>query len=446
MAELPPIIHPRSGHNDWLTSQELNALTPALLAARVDAIQSFIAEHAGETERLRRPADAVMEALRKTGIFYHFVPKRYGGFEYGLVDLVNEVLPIGEACTSTAWVTSFCIQHNFLAAQLPIVGQDEIFGATPYTIAPGTGAPPAKVTQVEGGYRVSGLIKYASGIMHADWVQVVGALVSDSDKPRMRFFMLPANEVKVLDTWYVDGLAGTGSNDILLENIFIPERRSVDFDDLLAGRGFGAREYVNPLYRVPVDILLNISSSAPGIGAARGIVKHFRDLVIKKAVPGPDGRPIPKLTWQMRLAEAELASHTAEMLLRQAASDTEAAVVNSQVVSAESRIRIRSRIAYAVDLARRAVRIISDGAGSSAHLLSSPIQRVMRDMNMLTSHRVYEKDSALELWGQVLTDSASAGSVRHHSAQQVRPPQTDAAAAGTSGAIAEAAVARQSPV
>lgn len=426
MSVSPAILKPHSGHSDWMTPEQLAQLTPGKLADRLWAIKDEIASYAEEAERLRHPHDNAIAAIRKTGVFYHFVPKKYGGLEYGLTDLVNEVLPIGEACTSTAWVTSFCIQHNFLTAQFPEAGQDEIFGATPYTIAPGTGAPPAKVTPVSGGYQIDGVIKYASGVMHADWVQVVGAIADGSGPPKMKFLMMPIDEVTVLDTWYVDGLAATGSNDIRLDNVFVPERRAVDFDDLLSGKGFGAQLYDNPLYRVPVDVLLNISSSAPGIGAANGLVKYFRQMTIDKATPGPDGKPLPKASWQKRLAEAELAAFTAETLLRQAAAQTEELTMSGHVFAAEERVKTRSRIAYAVSLARHSVRTIADGAGSSAHNLSSPIQRVMRDLNMMAHHRVYDQDSALETWGKVLTDGSSADALRHHSAGQVKPAAEDA--------------------
>lgn len=436
MSASQPVVEPRGEHSDWLSSEELAELTPEVLVERVEALKPLIVAHAKEVEENRRPADEVIEALRKAGVFYHFVPKKYGGLELGLTDLVNVVLPIGEACTSTAWVVSFCIQHNFLTAQLPQAGQDEIFGISPYTIAPGTGAPPAQVSRVPGGYKVSGHIRYASGVVHSDWVQVVGAMPEEDGSVTAKFLMMPTSDVKILDTWFVDGLAGTGSHDILLDDVFVPEARAVNFDDLISGNGVGSKIYDNPLFKVPVDVLLNISSSAPGIGAARGMVKFFRESIRKKATKGPDGQPNHKLTSVMRLAEAELAAHTAETLLRQATSETEAAVSEGRVLGPEDRIRIRSRIGYAVHLARQAGRIIMDGAGTSAHQLGNPLQRQMRDLEVMASHRVYEKDTAMETWGKVYTDSASASAIKHHhSAAGAQPSESAKAAAASSQAV-----------
>lgn len=421
------VIEPHNKHDDWLSAEELKAMTPAKLAERVRAIKDLIADHAQQAEDLRHPVDSVMEAIRKTGVFYHFVPKKYGGLEFGLVDFVDVTMPIAEACASTAWVVCFCIQHNFLAAQLPEAGQDEIFGAFPYTIAPGTAAPPAKAVAVDGGYRINGRIKYASGAVHGDWAQLVANTAPAGEPPVMRFFMLPIDQITIVDTWHVDGLAATGSNDIVIDDVFVPESRSVGFEELRSGNGYGRGLYDNPMYGVPVDILLNISSSIPAIGAARATVAHFRERIIDRATPGPDGKPSFKVASQMRLAEAELAAHTAETLLRQATAETETAGKQGRTLSNEDRMRIRSRIAYAVDLSRHAVRIIFDGAGSSAHALSNPIQRAMRDTNMIASHAVYEKDAVLELWGKVLTGAASADSFKHHSIGQVKAAQAESA-------------------
>ena len=422
-------IQPHTGHNDWLSPDELKQLTPEKLIDRVKGIKGFIAVHAMECERLRHPVDSVMQAIRKTGVFYHFVPKKYGGLEYDLLNFIDVGLAIAEGCASTAWVTCFCIEHNFLAAQLPAQGQNEIFGAFPYTIAVGSAAPPASAVRVAGGFRVTGHLKYASGVVHSDWMQLVASVKSESGASSAHFMMLPIQEVTIVDTWLVDGLAGTGSNDVVLDDVFVPAYRSVDFEELRAGRGHGGELYDNPLYRIPVDILLNVSSSIPAIGTALATVAAFRERVIEKAPIGPEGKTVPKLTSQMRLAEAELAAHTAAMLLREAARNTQESVLAGRRLTNEERVKTRSRIAYAVDLARRSVRIIFEGAGSSAHALSNPIQRAMRDVNMIASHAVYDKDTMLELWGKVLTGTASPEVFKHHSRGQAREGEQRLAAA-----------------
>lgn len=419
------IVAPHIFEGDWLSASELREITPQVLADRVRSLLPLIEANAQQAEQQRFPVDEVIAALRKSGVFYHFVPKQFGGLEFGIVDFVNICLPLGEACMSTAWVTSFYVQHNFLACQLPAQGQAEVFGSRPYTTAPGTAAPPATATSVDGGYRVSGRIKYASGVMHGDWVQIVANAERPDGDPMMLYCMLPIEEVTVLDTWFVDGLAGTGSNDIVLDDVFIPEHRTVDFEEMRAGRGAGGKLHENLIYRAPVDVLLNISSSMPAIATARKSVADFSDQIKKKASLGPTGERVIKLASQVRLAEAELDVYTAEMLLRLAAEETERLTLNGHEFTGEERIRIRSRIAHAVHLSRKAVQTIFEGSGSSAHLLDNPLQRRVRDVSMLASHAVYDRDASLELWGKVLSLAASADTFKHHSAGQVNPARSD---------------------
>ena len=92
--------------------------------------------------------------------------------------------------------------------------------------APGTSNPMGTAVRAPGGYKLNGHFRFGSGVMNADWVFAMG-LLEGEEMPNPRWFAIPASEVKVLDTWYVDGLAGTGSNDFLVEDLFIPEHRAL---------------------------------------------------------------------------------------------------------------------------------------------------------------------------------------------------------------------------
>jgi 3-hydroxy-9,10-secoandrosta-1,3,5(10)-triene-9,17-dione monooxygenase len=411
---------PSPVHQDWLSTEELAALTPDVLHERAREIGQLAATFALEAEQNRQPADAVIDAVRKSGLIYHFVPNRFGGLEYDLQSFIDIILAIGEGCASSAWVTSFYIQHNFLLTQLPMQAQEEIFGQFPYFTAVGTGAPPGDAVPVAGGYRISGHWKYGSGSMHADWAQLMAAVRTDVGPARIRMFMLPMSEVEIVDTWQVDGLAASGSNDLIVKDLFVPEHRSADFEDMRAGQGLARELYDNPMYAIPIDVLLNISSSAPGIGAARGCVRFFQKRLVDRAPRDSAGQPQVKSSSLMRLGEATVTVETAETLLRDAADRVIALAKTGRLATSSERIRIRSQIAYAVELARKSVRIIAEGAGSSAHALSNPIQRALRDLNMMSSHAVYDKDSMYELVGKALASPDNESLSAHHSVAQIK--------------------------
>jgi alkylation response protein AidB-like acyl-CoA dehydrogenase len=152
-----PVIDVRPpDYGRLLPTEKLDAITPAILVERVTALLPFVADHAAEGEADRKPVDEVMDRLHATGVFRHFVPRRYGGLEFGVMDFVDEMLPLGEACASTCWVTVFCMEHNLLVSLYPEAVQEEVFGNQPYVMAPGCAMPPGRAEPVEGGYLVNG--------------------------------------------------------------------------------------------------------------------------------------------------------------------------------------------------------------------------------------------------------------------------------------------------
>jgi alkylation response protein AidB-like acyl-CoA dehydrogenase len=403
MSTTPKILESTlPGKPDWLSAAELRALTPAELIARTAALRPMLAAHAREAETIRKPVDSVWSAIRKTGVFYHFVPKRYGGLEFDVESFVDEILPLGEGCASTAWVTSFCMEHNWLLALFPKQAQDEIFGSHPYIIAPGVTQPPGKAERVKGGYRVSGCWKWGTCVMHADWALGIAMIAGEGPPPQMLFCIMPISDVKILDTWQMDGMAGTGSNDVLAENVFVPEHRTVSQAQMREGKAPGAELHDSPLYKMPMLPFKALTAALPAVGAARGAVAAFRARLKERLVFGSDAKQAEKPAAQMRLAMADTQTRTAELLLRDIARALPKFGQRGSPATTEERIAMRMQVAYAVDLARAAVRTVCEASGASAHQLDNPLQRAQRDINVMASHVVYDMDAAMELHGRAL--------------------------------------------
>ena len=387
---------------DWLSREELAAITPEELVRRTTALKPLLAAHAREAEQLRRPVDAVWSALRKSGVFYHFVPKVYGGLEFDVDTFIDAMLPLGEACSSTGWVTAFCVEHNWMLSQFPKEAQDETFGgAFPYIIAPGVTNPPGKAIPVDGGYQLTGSWKWGTGVMHADWVLLSGAIPGEKP-PRMLFFAVPAGEVAVLDTWHVDGMIGTGSNDISATEVFVPTHRVMDFGEMREGRAPGSKLHANPIYRMPMLPFLAVTAAIPAVGTARAAVAEFRDRLQQRVVFGGDLKQAEKPAAQMRLAHADVLTRTAETLIRKVARENVELGKGPGIAKVEDRIALRLQVAYAMSLCREAIRTVCEASGSSSHFLENPLQRALRDINVMSSHVVYDLDGALELHGRAM--------------------------------------------
>jgi alkylation response protein AidB-like acyl-CoA dehydrogenase len=387
---------------DWLSSEELRTLTPETLLKRTNALKPALAEHAREAELLRRPVDHVWDAIRKTGVFYHFVPKRYGGLEFDVESFVDIMLPLGEGCSSTGWVTSFCVEHNWMLAQFPEEAQTEIFGEFPYIIAPGVTQPPGRAIKVGGGYRLTGRWKWGTGVMHADWVLCTGIVPDGAVPPTVMFFAMPVSDIEILDTWNVDGMIGTGSNDIVANDVFVPEHRMLNFQHMREGRAPGSIVHDNPIYKMPMLPFLALTAAIPAIATAKSAVRLFRDRLKERVVFGTDSKQAEKPAAQMRLAMADTMSRTAEMLIRDVAKTLPRFGLRGRAAEPDERIALRMQIAYAMDLSRSAIRTVCEASGSSGHYLDNPLQRALRDINVMSSHVVYDLDVATELHGRAL--------------------------------------------
>lgn len=388
--------------NDFLSAEALKALNPAELTRRIQALAPMIAENAAEAERLRRPVDVVWSALRASGYFYQFVPKRFGGMETDFDSFIDASLVISEADPSTGWVATFCAEHNWVLSHFPIQTQEELWGGDfPYIIAPVVSAPPGVAKPVDGGVRVSGHWKWGTGVMHADWVIVNALLQKEGGPPTPMMVLVPAAEVKVIDTWHVDGMAGTGSNDIVLEDVFVPTLHTVP-NLTRSGRPPNKRDYANPIYGVPLLPFLAMSASIPALGAARAMVKAFQERLSAHVRLGSMSAQGEKPAAQIRLARADLMVRNAELLIRDAGRRLTAVAELEEPAQTPPRMAVRAQIAHAVAICRDAAMLLAEGAGSGVHLLDQPFQRNMRDIIVVASHVVFDVDAAFELHGRGL--------------------------------------------
>jgi alkylation response protein AidB-like acyl-CoA dehydrogenase len=383
----------------WLDPGEVAQLNSATLVERVQELAPLLASRADWAERHRRPDDAVMNALRRAGLYYHFVPKRFGGLELGVAEFVEEVLPMAAACASTAWVTSFCMEHNLILSLFPEQAQEEIFGAQPYVIAPGAAFPPGKAVTEPGGFRVSGRWTYASGVMHADWAMGM-VMIEGSDPIEMRWVVVPMTDVEVHDVWRVDGMAGTGSNDMSIEDVFVPEHRALDVAAASRGEAPGSKVHGNPLYAMPLTTFLALTAALPIVGAARGAQRLFTERVATRVSAGV--KQAERATVHAVLGDVSVAVDVAEMIVRAAAHEVADLGATGRAGDIPARAAIRARLTHATTTCRDAVRRMLDTAGSSAHELTNPLQRIARDVAMASAHVVHDPLTTSELYGRTL--------------------------------------------
>lgn len=388
--------------DDFLSRAELDAITPELLIERMQALAPLVESRAAAAELARKPDDEVWNAIRASGYFYIYVPRRFGGLEFDPDTYISATLPIAEACPSTGWTACFAAEHNWLIAQLPEETQREVWEKTPYAIAPSCASPPGTATPVEGGYRLKGRWKWGTVVMHADWVMLNALEQQDSGPPVVRMMMMPADQVTVLDTWHMAGMAATGSNDIVADDVFVPEGYQFAVQEVRSGRGNGRRIYGPGLYGSPMLPNLCVTAAIPALGAARRAVRLCAERLRGHVKLGMTSATVEKPAAQMRLARADLLARSAERTIRWAARENLAIAEIDEPEQTIERIRLRAEIAIAVQQCVEAVRTCCEAVGSSVHALDNPMQRLLRDVQVMQSHIVYDLDVATELHGRAL--------------------------------------------
>jgi 3-hydroxy-9,10-secoandrosta-1,3,5(10)-triene-9,17-dione monooxygenase len=173
----------------------------------------------GQIIAIKYPA----KALEASNLFNVMRPKRWGGYGVPLTTSIKTLAELAKGCGSTGWVAMIVNGINWWASRLPDAGQEEIF-AKPGTRLCAAGGPTSKGRRVEGGVRISGRFPFASRCWHASWGGLSAELEDDSHNIEVVTAFAPMTELEIEDTWHVAGMCGTGSNTLVADDVFVPDR------------------------------------------------------------------------------------------------------------------------------------------------------------------------------------------------------------------------------
>jgi alkylation response protein AidB-like acyl-CoA dehydrogenase len=394
-ANLETVVRHPPRADDFLSPAELKALTAEKIIAATTALKPRLAALARQAEDQRRPIDELWDELRRSGYFYMLVPKRYGGLEADIDDVIDASLPIAEGCGSTGWVAIFALVHNRHMVGYPDEVLEELFGGGRYIVDAAATMPPGRAVPVEGGYRVSGRWQWATCVTQADWVQVIVNIETPDGKPRMGALLVRAADLRIIDTWDTIGMRATGTHDVVCEDLFVPERYLMP-----AARrdGGGDGRFDHPIYRVPLSPLLAFTVAVPVLGVAKAAVEAYRARLEGHTKRGTDARQAA----QIRLARADTKVATAELLIRNAIKENLRCAREGAEGAIPFRNALRAQISYSAELCREAVLITVEASGTSIHYQSNPVQRYLRDIMVMTSHIIMDMDVTMEQHGRSL--------------------------------------------
>jgi len=260
--------------------------------------------------------------------------------------------------------------------------------------------PPGNAVRVAGGYRLSGHWKFASGIDVCTWTMLGGIASADGELPDYRVFLLPAADYRIIDTWHAAGLRGTGSNDVEVKDVFVPEHRALSVNLMKGCAAPGAEVNPGPLYRLPVFDLFAYVVGATCLGIAQGAVAQFTEDTRHRVTSYSTTLLSDHATTQARLGHAAAAVDSAEMILVQNCQYAMKAAEQSRVATRGEKIRLRRDGAYAALLCTRAVDRLFEAGGGEFLYDQKVMQRAFRDIHAAQSHHALTWDIASSIAGK----------------------------------------------
>ncbi|WP_299565029.1 acyl-CoA dehydrogenase family protein [uncultured Mycolicibacterium sp.] len=356
-----------------------------------------LADRAAEAEQLRRLPDATVADLIASGLTELLVPARFGGRQADFPAILDPVRRLAHGCTSSAWTIGFFVLHNWMLALFPEQAQREVFADRP-VLAPAPLAPNGRGLPADGGVRISGRWSWATGIMHANWV-LVGALCGPDDGIFPALALLPADQVRVEDTWHTAGMRATGSADVVVEDVFVPEHRLLHITDINAGTAPGAALHDAPTYRWPMVPALALLAAMPALGSAERVTDLFAERLGGRVLAYEGTAQKDKPIAQAHLARARVRIRALHGLLDDTVGRIEALVAAGTEVPRQVRADTRLAAAHIVHESRSVIADLVAASGASAQFLSHPMQRYKRDVDVLAGHVAFDYDTARELAG-----------------------------------------------
>ena len=366
-------------------------------------IGPVLRDHIEDGEREGRLPLPTLKALSDAGLLSMLTPRSLGGLEVDPITYARVVEEVSIHDTSAGWTLTNSLLWAFLCARLPDQGAQDVLRKDPRALMAATISPPLKAVPVDGGYRISGRGTFASNCHHAVWIGA--ACVVDGGRqppnagsggPEMIWAYMPAEDCRILDTWHVMGMKGTGSNDIQVDESLVPEHRTFPFvPEFVLGPKFKG-----PLYRFPFLGMASAALPPVMLGVARAAIDEVTTLAQGKTPAGSPTTLRERPATHAKLGQAEAGLRSARALLYETLAQTWETTLRGDEISMAQRADLVLASVNAATRAAQAVELMYSLAGTTGIYSKSPLERFFRDTQVARQHRFYT-ESRYETFGRM---------------------------------------------
>ncbi|MFZ1991335.1 MAG: acyl-CoA dehydrogenase family protein [Alphaproteobacteria bacterium] len=383
-------------------------LTSEDILSNVRTLAPEISARAGETAKLRQIPRDLVEKLRVAGVFRVMFPKSWGGPEMPLPQQVELFDILGYADPSVAWATKINTDSGYFAAFLDEDAARELYPDIDMATA-GQAPPNGRAVKAPGGYRVTGRWGFGSGITHAD-VIVAGCMVVEeegaaaptrmfSSMPGMIFVLAPAKSWTIEDTWYSNGLAGTGSHHYHTKDLFVPERHTFTMA--------GAAKQPGPLYADGGSARVFVPMAGLPLGLMRRVIEEACKLSEERKItlPAPPTlmKEIPRI--RFAIARAQMLHGAARAYVYDTVGQLWDELVSRGQASLTTRREVGIARIHAHRTAREVAQLMFDTVGAPAVYQNLPFGSLLADSVMINQHLGFNDGVIERLGGMMLGGS-----------------------------------------
>jgi alkylation response protein AidB-like acyl-CoA dehydrogenase len=358
---------------------------------RVRELEPLIREHADEAERQRHLPSEVAKAMAQAGLYRIGVSRSIGGEELDPMSQIDVIEAASEIDGATGWnlMIGIEVMGLFGAALEPEVAE-EIYN-DPGLIAAGALNPQGRAVRVDGGYRVTGQWPFASGCHNAHWFWGQ-CIVSDGQrsirdaagKVELIEATIPSDDFEILDTWHVAGMRGSGSHDVAVRDVFVPDRLITRTS---AGGPVGMRFMdESPLYRFPSFGRLAYNKVGVSTGIAKAALDSFKTLASEKKPRASRTLLRDKASVQSAYAEASMLLRSSRSYVMDAVGDVWDTILAGDDTTVDQRMHVHLASSSATETAVKVVELLHAAAGTTANFQDCPLERQLRNVRVVPQH------------------------------------------------------------
>jgi 3-hydroxy-9,10-secoandrosta-1,3,5(10)-triene-9,17-dione monooxygenase len=374
---------------------------PANLIARARSMIPTLASRSIEQRNRRSVLPETIAEMQAAGLFRVLQPRRWGGYEMDLGTFYDIEIALGQGDMSAGWAYGVLGVVSWVLGLIDDRVAQEVWGSDSNALICSSTMPAGKAAAVDGGFRLNGHWRYASGCEHCDWALLGGMVQVANAPPDWRFFVVPRQDYRTVDTWQVSGLQGTGSIDVILDDVFVPAYRTQRLQDNFQLKGAGQASNRASLYRLPFGQIFVRGVSTAGLGALQAMLTALTDYS-RGRVSRAGGRSADNPAVQLLCAETAAAIDEMQATLHRNCQVLHGYANRDEMPPLALRLQYKFQSSAVIERCTQlAVRIFkaTGAAGLSDEL---PFGRILQDLMAARQHISNQYDYYGSNWGATM--------------------------------------------